>query len=196
MAQNRQRTRSKNFVTGRNFSGGAVFFIILICSIPFPLAAYQKGIALGLYHKEPGYAYETELKEIRATGADHVSLIVSWYQKNSQATRIHPYLKTVGDFSTTSDEDLSRIIKEAHKNRLKVFLFPILRLEERKEKEWRGNIAPVDLKTWLKNYENFTLHYAHLSAQNHVELFSVGSELCSMEAHEKFWENLIGKMKR
>jgi len=166
-----------------------LLWIFILFSVP--ASAYQKGIVLGLYAKDPSYSYEKDLEEIRATGADHVSLVVSWYQKNIHASDLYPHWVTKGDFDTTSDAKLIEVIRQAHANGLKVFLFPIVRLEERAEKEWRGVLAPTRKAAWLKSYRNFTLHYARLAAKNGVELFSIGSELCSMEQEEAYWRKLI-----
>lgn len=170
-----------------------IFLLILL--LPAQTWAYQKGIALGLYSKEKNYSYEQDLKEIKTIGADHVSLVVSWYQKDIYSNEIYPRWEADGDFETTSDEKLIHVIRQAHKTGLKVFLFPILRIEVRKPKEWRGNIVPRDPNQWLRNYRNFTLHYARLAARHGVELFSVGSELCSMEKELKYWKGLIAEIR-
>jgi hypothetical protein len=170
--------------------------ILLTLLLPLPSLAYQKGIALGLYAKEPTYSYERDLREIKAIGADHVSLVVSWYQRDIASTEIRPYWKRWGDFETLSDKKLVQVIRQAHKEGLKVFLFPILRLEMRIFKEWRGVIRPQNLERWLESYRRFTLHYARLAAREEVEIFSVGSELCSMEGYTEFWEKLIAEIRR
>lgn len=170
-------------------------FLILVSLMPSDLNAYQKGIALGLYAKDPAHSYESEIKEIKETGADHVSLVVSWYQKDIHAAEIYPRWERVSDFETVSDSKIVQVIRQAHRVGLKVFLFPILRIEERKEKEWRGSLEPRDAGEWLTSYRGFTLHYARLAAENGVELFSVGSELCSMENNLKFWKKLIAEIR-
>ncbi len=170
-------------------------FAVLISILPLSSGAYQKGMALGLYAKDPHYSYEEDLKGIKALGVDHVSLIISWYQKNISSTDIYPHWKPIGDFDTTPDIKLTEVIRQAHGMGLKVFLFPILRIEERKDKEWRGNITPQNTEEWLQSYTRFTLHYAHIASRYGVELFSVGSELCSVEPELVFWKNLIKKIR-
>lgn len=151
---------------------------------------------MGLYAKDRSYSYANDLREIRALGADHVSLVVSWYQKTIRSNKIHPYWEPLGDFETTPDEKIAEIASQAHREGLRVFLFPILRIEERKDKEWRGVIAPSNLKKWLASYKAFTLHYARLAQKNQIELFSVGSELCSMESHAAYWQKLIADIRQ
>jgi len=177
------------------------FLIVLITLfVSSPLSAetqtdYQKGVVLGLYSKDPAYTYETELKEIKALGATHVSLVTSWYQQDILANEIYPRWKPVGDFETTPDTKLIEVIDRAQALGLKVFLFPILRLEHRKPKEWRGVLAPTDLKTWRNHYRKFVMHYARIAAAHKIALYSVGSELCSQEKDADFWKKLIAEVK-
>lgn len=149
-----------------------------------------------MYAKDRSYSYAQDLHEIRRLGADHVSLIIAWYQKDIRANEIYPYATPVGDFETTPDDKLREIIRQAHQEGLKVFLFPILRLEERKDKEWRGVLAPSQPAKWFDSYRNFTLHYARLASETGVQLYSVGSELCSMELHTSFWNRLIRDVRK
>lgn len=157
---------------------------------------YQKGVVLGLYNKDTSYTYESELKEIKALGATHVSLVMSWYQKDIHGNTLYPYWKTVGDFDTTSDARIVQVIDSARALGLKVFLFPIIRLEERQPKEWRGVIAPTDPKAWKESYRAFVMHYARIAAAHHVSLFSVGSELCSQEGDTAYWKGLIAGVRK
>ncbi|HSA58482.1 MAG TPA: hypothetical protein VLJ37_02200 [bacterium] len=157
---------------------------------------YHKGVVLGLYSKDPDYNYENEIREIKALGATHVSLVVSWYQKDIHANEIYPRWKPLGDFDTTPDEKLVQVIGQARRSGLEVFLFPILRLEERKPKEWRGVIAPGDVKIWQASYRRFVMHYARIAAQHGVALYLVGSELCSQEQDVDFWKSLIADVRK
>ncbi|MBI1909406.1 MAG: hypothetical protein HYS22_04475 [Deltaproteobacteria bacterium] len=169
--------------------------ILVMVLIPMTATPYQKGVALGLFYKEPYYDYSGHLREIKAVGGQSVSLVVSWYQKNVTASEI--YSKTVrqGDFQTFPDERLRQTIRQAHAAGLKVFLFPILRLEHREPKQWRGTLKPADKERWFENYRRFILHYAKLASEGKVELFSVGSELCSLEGEQTFWLKLIGEVR-
>ncbi len=170
--------------------------MIILVSIASPsLFAYQKGISL-LLQSDPAHDYLPELREIKDTGATHISLIVSWYQDNIHSQRIYPRRKIVGDFHTIPDEVLERVIDQARSLGLEVFLFPILRIENREAKEWRGVVAPRNKAAWLKSYRNFTMYYARLAAREKVALFSVGSELCSMEDQRAFWRRLIRDVRR
>lgn len=170
--------------------------VLLTCTGWGTAWGYHKGVVLGLYSKDPAYTYENEIREIKALGATHVSLVVSWYQKDIRANDIYPRWKPLGDFDTTPDDKLVHVIGQARRAGLEVFLFPILRLEERKTKEWRGVIAPGDIRIWQASYRRFVMHYARIAAQNGVALYLVGSELCSQEKDVNFWKTLIADVRK
>lgn len=154
----------------------------------------MKGIALGLYHREAdekGYSFHQMLREIRATGADHVSLVVGWKQRDVRASTLEPDPEI-----TISDARLRSLIREARRHRLKVLLFPIVELEIRRPLEWRGTLAPRDVDAWWRAYERFILHYARLAAEEKVHILSVGSELGTTEGWRDRWYALISAVER
>ena len=147
-----------------------------------------KGMALGLY--DPGDK-RPALTEIAGLGADHVSLVVSWHQHDVRSVALAPIGGT-----TISDDDLRTVMRAAHAAGLKVFLFPIVEVEVRKPKEWRGTLRPDDVNGWWQSYEAFILHYAALAADEDADLFAVGSELVSTEAWRDRWYHLIYSVKK
>jgi hypothetical protein len=68
--------------------GVKVLLLLFLCGA----AHADKGVALGLFAEDPGWSYRSLLDEIAALGADHVELVVAWYQKDVAATVIgeHP----------------------------------------------------------------------------------------------------------
>lgn len=152
---------------------------------PLP-ASVMRGVALPLYAEFPGLSYEAMLDRMPSMGITHVSIIPTWEQDTVFDNRIIPRTH-----STPSDARLREIIAHAHKKGLKVMLFPILHVNRRSEGEWRGRLAPTDLGRWQNEYRSFILHYAQLCAELNVDLYSVGSELSSMERYTDFWLALI-----
>jgi glycosyl hydrolase family 113 len=179
-----------------------IFPILLILTLPFTFLGSrvepldQRGMSLGLFSKEPNYSYLKDLQELKDLGVNSVLLVVSWYQRDIHSTEIVPREYDGNDILTLPDSKLREVIRQAHSLGLHVLVFPILRLEIRNEKDWRGVIDPSDLGAWWKSYEKFTLHYAEVSASEGVELFSVGSELLSREEETGRWEDLIEKIKK
>ena len=150
-----------------------------------PLLFLLKGMALGLWGDAD---YPAMMREVSALGADHVSLVVAWKQRDVRANELGP-----GGFS---DDALRQVIRAAHAQKLKVLLFPIVDIENRAAKEWRGTLAPTDVDAWWASYERFILHYAEIAAAEGVALFSVGSELCSTETWRDRWYHLLGRVER
>lgn len=145
-----------------------------------------RGAALPLYAEFPGLSYEAMLDRMPAIGITHVSIIPTWEQDTIFDNRIVPRTH-----SAPTDSRLREIIAHAHKVGLKVMVFPILHINRRSDGEWRGRLAPTQLARWQQEYRTFILHYANLCAELDVELFSVGSELSSMERYNDFWLALI-----
>ncbi|HAA54181.1 MAG TPA: hypothetical protein DCE42_05465 [Myxococcales bacterium] len=151
-----------------------------------PNRPFMRGVSLGLYFKRPDYDYDKYLYDIAKTGAGHVAFVVSWYQRDVKSTELHRHPK-----KTVSDARLVMTIRQARARGLQVFLLPIIRLEQRGPDDWRGVIKPKDLDAWWRSYRGYILHYAQLAQRHGVDLFSVGSELVSMETHRWRWQALI-----
>ena len=168
------------------------FGLILITSLPAFAELKQKGIALGLFAEDPGFSYEPLLAEIKATGADHVSIIIPYYQHSIRSIKIGPHPR----FSP-KDAVIKQTIKQAQKLGLKIFLFPILRLQYAvTPQEWRGSIRPRDLTAWWQSYSQFILKFAKLAKQYNAKALCIGSELGTMDLEPKPWEPLIKKIRQ
>lgn len=155
-----------------------------------------KGVALGTFHANDQYSYETDLKEIQSLGANAILLMVPWYQRDIRSNRMEPrYQENNGD-RTLSDAKLVEIISQAHQKNLRVMLMPYLRFDNRALKEWRGVIDPKNFQEWSQNYYQFILHYAELAQAHGVEIFSIGSELGATEENLDFWLPLIQEVRK
>lgn len=171
--------------------------ILLILFFGKPIFALdQKGMALGLFSKDMNYSYLNDLKEMRALGITHILLVVSWYQNNIESNEIIPREYDGNDILTLPDPKLKEVISQAHSLGLKTVLFPILRIENRKEKDWRGVIKPKDIRLWWSNYDRFIQHYIDIAVSEKVEFFSIGSELLSREPELDQWKKIIGETRK
>lgn len=156
-------------------------------------AAFRRGVSLGLFAstrqpEEQRRIYRMLLGEIAALGATDVELVVEGSQRDVRAAEIIAQ----GD---SEDALLGFTIDQAHALGLRVFLMPILRLEERQGDDWRGKLRPDDRPRWWSSYGDFILRYAALAAAHRVELYAVGSELISMESEESRWRALIAQVR-
>jgi len=152
--------------------------------------AFQKGMVLGIFSKtDPAY-FERSLEELQRLGVNSVSLIVPKVQKSIHTIGFHddPWI-------TPSKQSLRLAIREAHRRGMKVFVMPIVYLEDLADGEWRGTLRPGDWNAWFAAYESMILDYARLASEERVEYFSVGSELCSTEKMKGRWESLIRRVR-
>jgi len=160
-------------------------------SAPAP-ARRQAGVALGLFSEDAGFSYRPLLDEIRATGADHVELVVAWYLTDVHATAVHDHPRY-----TAPEGAIARAIDDAHAAGLEVFLFPILRLEEQHAPdEWRGTLAPSDRGAFFASYTARIVALARLCRERRVALLSVGSELSTLDGDRPAWQRLVAAVYR
>jgi Glycoside Hydrolase Family 113 len=154
--------------------------------------AFERGVSLGLFAEDPGWSYRALLDEIAALGADHVELVVAWYQDDVAATEIgkHPRF-------TAPDEAVRRAVRDAHAAGLRVLLFPIVRLRvQHGPNEWRGTLAPRDRGAWFASYRARLLELARMATREGVEALSVGSELSTLDVERAPWEALVRDVRR
>lgn len=150
----------------------------------------ERGVALGLFSAEPGFDYGPLLREIRELNATHVSVVWVWWQQDRTAVHIGP---RPGRSATTTQ--VVRTLQQARKLGLHTTLFPIVRLLEREEGEWRGRIAPSDEDRWWSAYTEFILETALVAKHTQTDRLSVGSELLSRETMRKRWLDLIDRVR-
>src|SRR5689334_11898167 len=157
-------------------------------------AAPVRGIALGLFSEDAGWSYRALLDEIAAAGADHVELVVPWYQADAASTAIvdHPRY-------TPPPEAIVGAIRDARAAGLAVTLFPIVRLSApRSPEEWRGTLAPSDRAAWWRSYRARLVELARVAAREKVAVLSVGSELSTLDgaADRAAWADAIAEVRR
>ena len=157
-------------------------------------APTERGVALGLFASDPGYDYGHLLDEIQATGASDVLIAVVWAQQRVDSARVHRSHRPTT--TTANDATVLRTLRQARDRSLRVTLFPIVRLEEHRADEWRGRIAPLaGVDAWFSSYSDYLLVMADLAQQGGAQRLSVGSELLSMERHERHWRALIARVR-
>ena len=150
------------------------------------------GAALSLHHEIPelGLTDRHQIDRMKAQGFESISFVIHWHQDNIYSHQIRAQGKEWVD-----DPRLINSISYAKRLGLKVMLFPIIWLEHRKAREWRGVLKPTYPKRWWKSYRKFIIHYARISQDLQIEWLSIGSELSSMEAQYSSWQDLIHKVR-
>ena len=131
-------------------------------------------------------ASQRALDEMFVTGANSMSILVTWYQDDLTSTEIAPRA------NSPSDEEIAFVIAYAHARGVRVLLKP--QLDVPNHAQWRGSIAPDDERAWqawFASYQKFILNYARLAQANGVEEFAVGTELAGTSARTDDWRALI-----
>ncbi len=130
---------------------------------------------------------ERSLTNLKTTGAEWVSLVVTQYQETISSTTIAPTSRTM------PDDDLIEVIDQAHQLGLKVMLKPHVDV---KDNSWRAYIGEAftteaEWTAWFTTYQNFIYHYANLAKVNGVEQFDIGTEMRGTSHRETDWRALI-----
>jgi hypothetical protein len=157
-------------------------------------ATFRRGISLGLFASASKIAdrraiYAQLLDEIRDAGATDVQIVVRWGQQTVHAPTLAPWPGL-----TPTDAELTGVLQDAHARGLRVFLLPIVHVQERAIGVWRGTLAPPDPAAWWASYRRFILHYAALG-KGAAGLYAVGSELLSWQPRVDLWRALIADVR-
>jgi hypothetical protein len=145
-----------------------------------------RGITLQLQSGWAEHPYEQYIDEIAQTGANTVSFVIAGYQENGASTSIFIDLR-----KAPTDLRLIDLIAKAHARNLHVVLMPIVLLENAREGEWRGKIAPTSWDDWWEDYNDFIIRYARIAEQTGTQLLVIGSELVTTEQFADRWRELI-----
>ncbi|MEM7126634.1 MAG: PA14 domain-containing protein [Chloroflexota bacterium] len=168
----------------------AVLLLMIAAQQSFPLLyaqtslpeTAQKGFGYAAYYS--GYYSSSEsdaaIAEMKAVGANSMTLLATIYQNNVESTQIY---KTA---NTPTNADLAHVIQTAHSLGIKVNLKVHIDLAYDSD-DWRGEIGRgpdgnprTDTEwwtNWFASYRTHMLVYAQLAEDNGVEYFTVGTEL-------------------
>lgn len=136
--------------------------------------------------------FQQSLRNLQATGANYVSLVVPYYQSNIWSTDVAPGWNTPTDASLESAIDFAHSL--GFSVALKMHVDPY-------SGDWRAYINPDDRDSWYRNYGNHLLHLAGIAQAHGVEMIVVGTELVSMAAYSQNgdntarWQNLISQVR-
>jgi hypothetical protein len=171
----------------------SIFLFLSLCIFVGPLQAesgFQKGICYATWQRDRYLSVYSDksLQALAETGAEYVSVVVTYYQDKFNSQEIFPTQKT------PSDESVIHVINKAHQLGLKVMLKPHIDLIDESDGLWRADIgfqSLADWRAWFAQYLRFILHYAVLAEQTHTELLCIGTELCFASMQAEFWKGYI-----
>ena len=158
---------------------------------------YYKGMALPIWSRRDlqDSHWRQALRDIKASGADRVSLSMTGYQHGPRSVEI------ISDpEKTLTVDEIRTVIHAARDAGLRVMLKPHLNLaiEAKDDHMWRGLIKPSErnVKAWFSSYTSFLMPYIDLAIAEQVEIFCVGVELKKMTPYTREWKNLIDNVRK
>jgi len=147
---------------------------------------FLNGAVLGLHYREEERDYHRQLDELSAMGFRHVCLLFSAFLRRVDSVRLDRH-----HVRTVKDARLIETIAYAKSKGFSVMLLPIVLLLEAGDDDWRGTLKPRDEKLFFLNYDLFLSHYLDIAETTGADIFSIGSELGSLESRTATWERLI-----
>jgi hypothetical protein len=143
-----------------------------------------RGMILSDFNKSAAPA-AMDLPRIRALGVNTVVINIYVHQSTATSSNVHIAPDTI------SDASIADLASRAHKLHMDVELAPIIVIDNEVGGHlWRGHIAPTNVATWFNYYIAMVRHYELVAIRVHAEIFSIGSELCSMEKYTTYWQHL------
>lgn len=114
-----------------------------------------------------------------------------WYQADVEATEIRRHPRW-----TAPDTTVLRVLREVREDGLRATLFPIVRLEEEGNGNWRGTLRPRDVAAWRHSYAAFLGRMAEIAQEGGAETLVLGSELATMDVDPAPWRALAADVRR
>lgn len=138
-------------------------------------------------------SFDQSLQNLKATGANYVSLIIPYYQSNDQSSDIQ------AGYNTPTDASLASAIDYAHSIGLAV---AINIHNETYTGDWRADIAPNDRNAWFANFNTELQHIGTIAQAHHAEMIVMGTEMVSVASsrvngdNTERWQTLIANMRK
>jgi hypothetical protein len=124
--------------------------------------------------------FKESLKVWKGTGANYISLVIPYHQKDKFSSEVF------AGADTPSDQVLTEAIEYAHSIGLKVMLKPHLGPDDG---AWRALIDAADRKAWFVSYGNMLNHLADIAEKTGAEEICIGTELITMASETTYPDN-------
>ena len=136
---------------------------------------------------------DQSLSDLRAAGANAVTLVLPVYQDNFRSVAV-----TRDPSTTPSDSSIRHAVTQAHGLGMHVILKPLLILRDTgaatpNGPSWRGVVAPSSWSRWFDSYGQMLDHYASLSGELGTFGLVIGTEMKSATPRSDSWRGLIAR---
>jgi hypothetical protein len=173
---------------------GSIFFTVEKVVSNAAVADWQQGASIQSKNPQDfaSESFKQSIRDLKATGANSVSLIIPYFQSSSSASDIYPANHG------PSDETLIAGINYIHSQGMDVMLKPHL---ESGTDSWRAMISANDRAAWYRNYSAMLNHLGDIGKQTGVESIAIGTELISMATNTsnadntEQWVNMINSLR-
>jgi hypothetical protein len=177
-------------------------FLIVFAQIPFGALTVQaavtdwgKGVSIQPTSTTDfsSSSFDQSLQNVKATGANYVSLIVPYYQSNDTSSDIQ------AGYNTPTDASLAAAIDYAHSIGLAV---AINIHNESYTGDWRADISPSDRNAWFANFNTELQHVGTIAQAHHAEMIVMGTEMVSVASSKingdntQRWQTLIVNLRK
>ncbi len=126
----------------------------------------------------PTAAILPDLPRLQSIGVNHVTLYVYLFVDSPTGSSVKR------GPTTPSDAELALVIDRIHAAGMTVAVSPLPWSEDG---TWRGTFLPDDRSAFFDSWRFWIAHYAELSEQQDVELFSIGSEQLTLQGEAEQW---------
>lgn len=127
---------------------------------------------------------ETEIGQFKKLGANAIGLGFPLYTDSITSNDVFAKTQCGSNvYESPPPLDVALVIEIAHANGLKVLLRPLIDQENlfaEGPNDWRGNLAPTNLKTWFSNYFATLKPYLTIAQGFHADSFALETELDSL----------------
>ncbi len=127
-----------------------------------------------------GEQFKQSVRNLKSTGANYVSLVVTYYQEGNSGSEI------LSGWNTPTDASLKDAINYVHSQGMMVMLKPHI---EARGGTWRALIKPTNRNTWYASYGAMLNKLAVIAQETKAEEICIGTELINVAAYTENPDN-------